>query len=645
MIQLQRSFLTTNCHNYKEGRTMRRVISILMCVMFLAVSLMAQKKDTTYVNGMYSGGAEGSLNDAVKAAAAAGTLSKTVFKLNRYDWYVLTETIEVPAGQILEIVAPPVGATQNEAPPQILWTASGSVTKNFLIAVYGDLIMKNVWVRYADVAGVQTGTPIVFEGATTTAGELINHGTFENCLFEWMPCPAVTASGSVCVRSKHFNGDFKNCYFRNCVDRHYMYYGRAVSFPFDVPGYHTDDVSFENCTFANMGYVYMQEGTNYADNVHFNHCTFYNVVMFSLESGWWWKLNVNNCLFVNAYMLGYIPAQGVSGATVTITPADSIPFAVPFKDADRHILFTNSAYYMDTWLVDWMRGGWDKSYSGTAWRPNPNITKTGNPFSQDQYKKRLFNAIPYPRPMLDSTAISYFDSTLTNGSKLYPYINRANLYDVTDLRDQIKPEFVTEPLNLDPLKYFLWQKWDANKDSMWAYEAQAGFEQKWPLPENLAFSNATLKTAGMGGFPLGDLYHWWNSAVRAGAPDRYAAWLAQAETERSRITTWLNTGKDPVTSVVKLPGSMQPTDFTLGQNYPNPFNPTTQIRYTIAHVGHVSLRVYNNIGQVVATLIDGEQQPGNYMATFDGAELAGGVYFYRLESQNVSMTKKLLLIK
>jgi hypothetical protein len=624
---------------------MRRLAVFLICTLLVSVSLYAQQKDTTYVNGLYSGGSEGDLNTIIRDAASSGSLNGKVFKLNPYDWYVLTGTIEVPVGQTLELVAPAPGAIQTSAPPQILWTASSSVTKNFLIAVYGDLIMKNIWVRYADAAGVQTGTPIVFDGDTTgVAGDTGEFGTFEGCIFDYMPCPAVTASGSICVRSKHFNGSFTNCYFRNCVDAHFMYYGRAVSFPFDVPGYHTDNVSFENCTFANMGYVYMQEGTNYGDNVHFNHCTFYNVVQFPLESGWWWRLNVNNCLFVNAWMMGYVPAQGVSGATVTIQQADSIAFTVPFTDQDRHILFTHSAYYIDSWLVDWMRGGWDKDYAGTKNRPNPAINTVGNPYSKEEYKARHFDMIPYPRPMLDSLARVYFDST-ANGTKLYPFINRTDLYDVTDLREAVNPGFITPPLNQEPLKYFLYQKWSTNLDSMWAYMPEASFNHQWPLPENLAYTNAMLKTAGMGGFPLGDLYNWWNSAVREGATDHYSAWKAQSAAEKARITAWLETGIDPAVGVERVPGTAVPAQYTLGQNYPNPFNPSTRIEYSIPVTGHVSIKVYNAIGQEVATLHDGVQQAGKYRVNFDGSNLAAGIYVYRLQSESISISKKLVLMK
>ena len=626
---------------------MRRLVNVLFCLTFLTVSLLAQEKDTVDVKGVYSGGVEGEINNAVQAAIDAGKLSTTVFRLKSYDWYPVTGTIEVPVGETLDLVGETVGNSQETAPPQLLWTASGSVTKNFIIAVYGDLIMKNIWVRFADVAGVQTGTPIVFDGDTLgTSGDTGEYGYFENCVFEWMPCPAVTASGSICVRSKNFNGTFINCYFRNCVDRHYMYYGRAVSFPFDVPGYHTNYVSFENCTFANMGYVYMQEGTNYGDNVHFNHCTFYNVVMFSLESGWWWNLNVTNSLFVNAYMMGFIPLAGEGTATVGITPADSIPFAVPFNDQNRRILFAHSAYYMDNWLVDWMRGGWEKNYSNTPWRPDPIITTVGNPYSVQLYKERAFAEIPYPRPMVDSTSLVYFDSISPGGEKMYPLINRAGLYDVTDLREEVNPGFEVVPLNMEPLKYFLKEKWSTNQDSMWAYDVDAGFNQKWPLPENLAYTNEMLKTAGMGGFPLGDLYHWWNQALREGATDYYSTWLDQADEERAKIATWLETGTHPdsTTGLDMLSNSIV-SEYTLQQNYPNPFNPETQIQYSVPVNGPVSLKVYNALGQEVATLFNGEQNAGTYGVTFNGSHLASGVYFYRLESKGISLTKKLVLMK
>jgi hypothetical protein len=188
------------------------------------------------------------------------------------------------------------------------------------------------------------------------------------------------------------------------------------------------------------------------------------------------------------------------------------------------------------------------------------------------------------------------------------------------------------------LKTFLNKKWDDNSDIPWGWKTWLGYGQVWPLQEDLSYTNATLKTAAMGGYPLGDLYHWW--------PTQYAQWNAQADAERTRITTWLETGQDPngPNAVNQLPGAI-PSKYTLDQNYPNPFNPTTLIKYSVPKQAFVSLKVYNTVGEVVRTLFEGQQGPGNYAATFDATDLASGVYFYRLESGTVSITKKLVLMK
>lgn len=88
-----------------------------------------------------------------------------------------------------------------------------------------------------------------------------------------------------------------------------------------------------------------------------------------------------------------------------------------------------------------------------------------------------------------------------------------------------------------------------------------------------------------------------------------------------------------------------PDEFKLSQNYPNPFNPTTQIEYSVAEASQVTLEVFNILGKRVATLINQEQQPGNYEVTFDGSNLASGVYLYRLQAGTYVSTKKLILAK
>ncbi|MHB8338786.1 MAG: T9SS type A sorting domain-containing protein [Ignavibacteriaceae bacterium] len=88
-----------------------------------------------------------------------------------------------------------------------------------------------------------------------------------------------------------------------------------------------------------------------------------------------------------------------------------------------------------------------------------------------------------------------------------------------------------------------------------------------------------------------------------------------------------------------------PQSFSLSQNYPNPFNPSTQIKYGIPKSGIVTLKVYNMLGQEVATLVNQEQKSGNYIVNFDASKLASGVYLYRIEANGFSLTKKMTLLK
>ena len=89
-----------------------------------------------------------------------------------------------------------------------------------------------------------------------------------------------------------------------------------------------------------------------------------------------------------------------------------------------------------------------------------------------------------------------------------------------------------------------------------------------------------------------------------------------------------------------------PDAFILEQNYPNPFNPVTTIQYRVSTTDVVRLKVFNNLGQEVASLVNKEQTPGVYAATWDASKVASGTYIYRLEvGSNIFPAKKAVLIK
>ena len=85
--------------------------------------------------------------------------------------------------------------------------------------------------------------------------------------------------------------------------------------------------------------------------------------------------------------------------------------------------------------------------------------------------------------------------------------------------------------------------------------------------------------------------------------------------------------------------------FALSQNYPNPFNPSTTIDYHIAEGGYVELSVINQLGQVVALLVDEYRSAGDYSVVFDAAGLPSGPYFYVITTAGTREMRAMLLMK
>jgi hypothetical protein len=85
--------------------------------------------------------------------------------------------------------------------------------------------------------------------------------------------------------------------------------------------------------------------------------------------------------------------------------------------------------------------------------------------------------------------------------------------------------------------------------------------------------------------------------------------------------------------------------FNLSQNYPNPFNSSTTIRYEISEGSYVMLKVYDVLGNEVATLVNEEKPTGNYEVGFNASNLSSGIYFYTLSTGNFFSTKKMILLK
>ena len=108
----------------------------------------------------------------------------------------------------------------------------------------------------------------------------------------------------------------------------------------------------------------------------------------------------------------------------------------------------------------------------------------------------------------------------------------------------------------------------------------------------------------------------------------------------SAVISGIQTGKDATVA----------GRFRLNANYPNPFNPETIIPFELAKKGRVRLEIFNNLGEKVRTLVNGQLESGNHEVRWDGLgtdgrKLSSGVYFYKLQSGSFTAVQKMLLIK
>ena len=97
--------------------------------------------------------------------------------------------------------------------------------------------------------------------------------------------------------------------------------------------------------------------------------------------------------------------------------------------------------------------------------------------------------------------------------------------------------------------------------------------------------------------------------------------------------------------IIEVEVGSPPNEFSLSQNFPNPFNPLTKIQYTINSNQFVMLKVYDVLGEEVATLVNEEQDKGFHKVDFNAITLSSGVYFYQLKAGDYTSVKKMILLK
>ncbi|MEJ2615067.1 MAG: T9SS type A sorting domain-containing protein [Ignavibacteriaceae bacterium] len=492
-----------------------------------------------------------------------------------------------------------VKTSQGAAPPII--TGAFDADNNAIGGINSgsDLLVKNVDIEIGNSGGSIGWAYLGFSGPGKSF-------QLDNSIVEhtwWVVFGSVQADSKIFLTNDYFvNMDGHTCR-RN---------GGVVDFNGGVT---EDTLLVENCTHVNhQGSIYKSR-TGYTINRQiFNHNDFIDCAGYVfMNTGDHTDFSVTNNIFVNCNVQPYSPVLGL--IDVGELDPDELPMGLVNVYDDSAFTANGATFYVDKNLVYW----------------DPTLTDASNGVVATVNANQVNGQTDWVSQMItmNSRSQSMFDDNtnyplLTEGDWFNKLPNFANTDVLFSDQLAVIKTFAIATVDTSftgPLAS--WRQPDNPEATYFTYA-------DWPVPIDLSYDDADLMTAGLNGFPLGDL-NWF--------PDKYTEWMAQRDAELTQINDVLYNG----TAVREVAGN--PTSFKLSQNYPNPFNPTTVINFTIPKAGNVTLKVYNSLGQEVATLINGFKNASNYKVDFNASNLSSGVYFYTLEANNFKQTKKMVLIK
>ncbi|NWF50250.1 MAG: family 10 glycosylhydrolase [Ignavibacteriaceae bacterium] len=181
-------------------------------------------------------------------------------------------------------------------------------------------------------------------------------------------------------------------------------------------------------------------------------------------------------------------------------------------------------------------------------------------------------------------------------------------------------------LNIPIDTTFYWFKSDSAEAYRLLLAKSADFNPGSVVIDSSGISDTTLAVFGL---DLNRIYHW---KIKA-----YNFFGSSPWSETWKFKTRTTVGVEDEYNI--------PESYNLEQNYPNPFNPSTRIRFSIPESGLVKLKVYNLLGQEVTELFNGFMRAGTHSINFDASDFASGIYFYQLNVNNFTSTKKMILLK
>jgi hypothetical protein len=178
--------------------------------------------------------------------------------------------------------------------------------------------------------------------------------------------------------------------------------------------------------------------------------------------------------------------------------------------------------------------------------------------------------------------------------------------------------------------------WPKDDESMWLKMSSAIFDTSWQRANiSIVFSSGPLQLS------IGQREKYSMAVVFGENLDDliYNKNIAQLFYDNNYKSV------DSLTLINQNYFTLTPKDFYLSQNYPNPFNPSTKISFDLPLENFVSIKVYDVLGNEVATLINENKRAGNYEVEFNASSLSSGIYLYRIKTENFTQTKKMVLLR
>jgi len=573
-------------------------LAVAMAVFVLAPAQLFAATDTLTVYA-----STGLLDAAVRGDTLAnGTRVHHVYKLVSTDTtYIFDNTITVNTD--IAFIGVPKAVTGklpciqpdvlgDNSIPGVLFTLTGQHTTGTFKNLYLLGIAVNNVVNYGGGQAVQVSADSVKIVA-------------DNVVFEQWSQFAIGYAGKWC---KFF---ITNCKFRNMTTQPNQYYvGELLRNENYVAAFPTDSIVIRyNTMLCVSGYATAATGgiVHYYDFTH-------NNVIYTFKNPFFLDRVVNarfdNNIFYGVYAGGQSQTEfsggwdsftaGTVASIITMGPLDSTTAALllghastgagdPAAEALRKVEVKNNAYFWPAGLTSFWTTWNDTAHADTIYTPVFMNTQSTNMFTN---KTSWPGFVQSGNQNVDPSFGASIPGVLTAGTANANGVGLLAWFTVVRRGTGTTETYgynLTKIPQPEPLNY----------------------SPAWPLPEanDMKYTNVALKTGATDGSVVGD-------------------------------PNWFNI----VLSVPQSP-SAAPQTFALSQNYPNPFNPSTKIDFTIPSNTLVQMRIYNVLGQEVATLVNETLTAGSHTVTFDASRLASGIYMYKITAGSFVSTRKMVLMK